>query len=327
MAKRVRVAVIGAGAMGSLVAARLALAGFAPTLLGRSSPHLAAIQAAGLRVEEADGTTRVVPLRATTEPAAVAGHDLLVLLVKAWATGEALAPLRSSLSPATTVLTLQNGLGNAAAVRAALGDGGGDGPAPAVVVGVTSQAALRLGPGSVRHTGSGPTAVGREDGSIDDDLVAVAAALTAAGLPTEAVSDIEQRVWGKLAINAAINGLTALAGVPNGAVATDPGLAAAGAVLAGEVAAVARAHGIEPGEVAVAVAEVARATAANRSSMLRDLETGGQTEVGAIHEAVVAAGEAVGVETPANRVVAALVLARERAVAADGAGAEGGAGR
>ncbi len=302
-----RFVVVGAGAMGSLVAARLALASVAVTLLGRPSEHFAAIRGGDLILVEMDGATRLVPLDVTDRAEVVASAEVVVLLVKAWATCEILAPLRSRLHPDALVLTLQNGLGNAAAIRAALGN-----RTPVdVAVGVTTQAALRGGAGVVRHTGTGPTLIGRERGEIDARIRAVADTLSAADLPTAAVPDIQRAVWRKLAVNAAINGLTALAGVSNGAIVADPRLREAAGVLAGEVEAVARGHGVELGDVVAAVDEVATATAANRSSMLRDLETGVWTEVDAIHGALVAAGEAVGIDAPANRVVAALVRARE----------------
>ena len=303
-----RLVVVGAGAMGSLVAARLALASIAVTLLGRPSAHLTAVQTGGLRLEEMDGSPRTVSLAATDDPGEVANADVVVLLVKSWATGEVLAPLRPWLRPDAMVLTLQNGLGNAAAIRAALGDG----TTAEILIGVTSQAALRVGPGVVRHTGVGPTMIGRPSGGVDPRLTALAATLSTAALPTAAVPDIERAVWRKLAINAAINGLTALAGVPNGAIAEEQGLREAASVLASEVETVARGQGLELGNVVAAVNEVATATAANRSSMLRDLETGVRTEVDAIHGAIVAAGEKVGIDAPANRVVAALLRARER---------------
>ncbi|MDP9363715.1 MAG: hypothetical protein M3Q10_05725, partial [Chloroflexota bacterium] len=95
-------------------------------------------------------------------------------------------------------------------------------------------------------------------------------------------------------------------------VLAEPGLRAAAADLAREVEAVAQARGLELGNVVVATEEVARATAANRSSMLLDLEAGQRTETDAIYGSVLAAGAAFGIDTPANRVVAALVTARER---------------
>jgi 2-dehydropantoate 2-reductase len=135
-------------------------------------------------------------------------------------------------------------------------------------------------------------------------------------LPAAAVADVERHVWRKLAVNVAINGPTALAGVPNGAVATEADLGQAAEILAGEVEAVARTRGLELGDVAAAVAEVVRSTAANHSSMLQDLEQGRRTEVAAIYGAVVAEATRVGLAVPTTRVVAALLAAREGRVAA-----------
>lgn len=308
----VTVGVVGAGAMGSLLAARLALAGTPVLLIDRSdgvrSAHLAAVRAGGLTLEEGDGTARLVALP-VVEAAAAGAAEVVVVLVKAWATEAAVAPLRGHLRPGVAVLTLQNGLGNAEAIGRGLG-GAADVDR---LVGVTSQAALRPEPGRVRHTGTGPTLIGRADGRVEGWPRTLAALLSGVGLPAAAVADIERHVWRKLAVNAAINGVTALAGVENGAVAAEPGLRAAAASVAAEVEAVARARGLELGDVAAAVAEVARATAANRSSMLRDLETGRRTEVDAIYGAVAAAGAAVGVGTPTVGLLAAVIAARQRA--------------
>lgn len=293
--------------MGSLVAARLALAQCDVTLYGRPSPHLAHVERHGLTLEDAAGPARNVALSVTTEPATVRGADLIVLLVKTWATAAALAPLRDHLPPTTTVLTLQNGLGNAAAIRSALGDTGLD-----VLLGVTTQGALRPAIGRVRNTGSGACAIGREGGGLERPLGAVVAAFTVAGLDAFAVADIERWVWRKLAINAAINPLTALIGAPNRAIANDPDLRRAAVTLAEEVAAVARARGLELDDPVEAALAVAVATGANRSSMRRDLEQGQPTEIEAINGAVVAEAERLGVATPANRLVANLIRARER---------------
>jgi 2-dehydropantoate 2-reductase len=304
----VRIVVLGAGAMGSLVAARLALADVDVTILSRPSPHLAAIRDDGLTLETLDGAERVVRLRVSEQAATVHSAEVVIVLVKTWATVTAVAPLRPHLTPRTMVLTLQNGLGNLAAIDQALG---GD-LAVDRVAGVTAQGALRPRPGLVRETGVGATMIGRADGRIDSALERVAAVFTTAGMETRAVTDIDYWIWRKLSINAAINGLTALAGVSNGAIVTDPGLREAATILANEVAVVADAKGFRLGDVPSAVAEVAHATATNRSSMLHDLETGNRTEVDAIHGAVVAVARSVGVAVPANQVVAALIRARER---------------
>lgn len=307
-ADEVTVGIVGAGAMGSLLAARLLLAGTPVLLVDRpGSAHLAAVRARGLTIAESDGGERTVAPPVLAGAAVGAATELLIVLVKAWATEAAMAPLRGHLRPGTVVLTLQNGLGNAEAI----GRGLGEEADIDLLVGVTSQAALRPAPGRVRHTGSGPTLIGRADGRVEGWPRTIAAMFGRARLATAVVSDIERHVWRKLAVNAAINGLTALAGVPNGGIADDPQLRSAAAAIAAEVEAVARARGMELGDVAAAVEEVARATAANRSSMLRDLETGQRTEVAAIYGAVAAAGAAVGIETPMVRLLAALIGARQ----------------
>ena len=301
-----RILVIGAGAMGSLFAARFALAGTEVTLFGRPSPHLSAIQTSGLWLAELDGRRRQVPIPVMSRPDALdgTGWDLALVMVKAWATAVALAPLHPYLRLQTTLLTLQNGLGNLAAIHQAL-------PGHEVLAGVTAQGAIRTEPGAVRHTGNGPTVVGRPSGAITEAVREIAARFTDSGIPATAVGDSEQWIWRKLAVNAAINGPTALAGVPNGVIATDPRLKAAADTLAGEVATVARALGFDLDRVEDLVAETARATTTNHSSMSQDLEAGRRTEVAAIYDAMIEAGARVGFDTPANRVVSALIHARE----------------
>ncbi|MBA2278135.1 MAG: 2-dehydropantoate 2-reductase, partial [Chloroflexia bacterium] len=143
---------------------------------------------------------------------------------------------------------------------------------------------------------------------------AIATCFSVAGWPTVAVDDIHRWVWRKLAVNAAINPLTALAGVPNRAISRDAGLRAAAATLAAEVVAVANARGvaIDTAEVVAAVEEVARATGDNRSSMLIDLEHGLRTEIDAINGVVVAEASRRGLKAPANQLMTALIRARER---------------
>lgn len=304
-----RIVIVGAGAMGSLLAARLALAEIPVALYSRPSGHLTAVQRDGLVLEEEDGRRARIALPATSHPAILGMAWLVVVLVKTWQTAAALVPLRDLVPADAAVLTLQNGLGNPDAIRDALGP-------REVIVGVTTQAALRTEPGVVRHTGGGLTALGREDGRGDARVTRAVRALNEAGWPAVAVADIERWVWRKLAVNAAINPLTALAGVSNRVVAEEPRLRAQAAALATEVATVAAAHGHDLGgaeAVAALVEEVARATGDNRSSMLRDLERGERTEIEAINGAVVAAGARLGIATPANLLMTELVRAREGA--------------
>jgi len=317
----VRVTIVGAGAMGSLLAARLLSSRKDPPvspdqaiehvlLYGRPSAHLEAIQQHGLTLTEQDGSRHTLEIPVSSDPADVEGSNLVIVLVKAWASAEAVAPLKSVLTRDAVVLTLQNGLGNASAIRGALLH---EGVRPHVWLGVTTQAAIRTAPGEVVHTGDGLTAIGRRSSNANPQLRDLAQLLTANNWQTFAIDDIHRWVWRKLAVNAAINPLTALAGVQNGAIIDDAGLHSAAVTLASEVVEVALNNGIniQKNQVLAAVDEVARETGSNRSSMLVDLELGQRTEIDAINGAVLAEARRAGLRVPANQLVTALVRARE----------------
>ncbi len=308
--------------MGTLMAARLSSAMQAGgpadkverpervVLYGRPSDHLAAIQRDGVTLTELDGGTRNVPVTATSDPADVAGSELVIVLVKSWATGESVKPLKAHLTRDAVVLTLQNGLGNAAQLRSALLH---DGVRPHVWLGVTTQAALRTAPGRVRHTGEGITVIGRKSSEVNTRLQQVAAAMTTAGIETHAVDDIHRWVWRKLAVNAAINPVTALAGVPNRAIRENADLQRACRLLASEAVAVAAARGLSLDEQQLmnTINDVAEATGDNRSSMLVDLENGMRTEIDAINGAIVKEAQRREIEVPANQLVLSLIRACE----------------
>lgn len=324
-----RITVVGAGAMGTLVAARLSSAitpnatdeddpGARPSqvvLYGRPSAHLDTIARDGATLTERDGSTSVIRIHATSDPAEVESSDLLICLVKAWASGESVAPLKSYLTRDTIVLTLQNGLGNAAQLRSALLH---DGVRPHVWLGVTTQAAIRTAPGAITHTGSGITVIGRKSSEVNPRLREVATTMTNGAWQTAAVEDIHRWVWRKLAVNAAINPITALAGVPNRAIRENSELQKAAKIIASEVAAVATARGIslDARELIAAVNGVAEATGDDRSSMLVDLEHGSRTEIEAINGAIVSEARRERIPVPTNQLMTALVRARERHQAA-----------
>ncbi|MFL5759702.1 MAG: ketopantoate reductase family protein [Thermomicrobiales bacterium] len=305
--------VVGAGAMGSLLAGRMVAAGEPVTLLGRPSPHLDAIRTHGLTVEELDGSHQNVKIPLAVEPDVARTADLIVVLVKTYATTDAIGSLKAHLSNAAVVLTLQNGLGNASALRAILNPSGRG--AREILTGVTTEAAFREKPGVIIHAGRGQTVIGREGGGASPRTGKVVGHLTKSGWPSKAVVDIDRWIWRKLAINAAINPLTALTGRTNAAIADDPYLWSAAKGLAGEAAAVAAARGHDLGDIARAVADVARATGENRSSMLADLDLGIRTEIDAINGAVVQEGRRLGVSVAANQLALSLVSLREQEIA------------
>lgn len=235
----------------------------------------------------------------------------MFVAVKTYATVAALRPLRALLSPATPVVSLQNGASAVGQVEAALG------PRPAIALAPTTEAATLVRPGLTRRTAVGRTRMGWAAGRAGDDrvLAELAAFLTAAGLATSVARPIEPDVWAKLVVNAAINPVTALAHVPNGALLERPELLERAERAAREAAAVAEALGIALpfADAAEAVADVARETAANRSSMLADLEHGRPTEIEDITGVIVRRARECDVDVPQNAALLDEVRARTKA--------------
>lgn len=290
------VVVFGAGSLGSLVGALLDRR-HDVTLVGREA-HVDAVRADGLAVGGVD-SFRAEP-SATTEAEGLCA-DLAVVTVKAFDTPAAATALESGSVGA--VLSLQNGMGNEDVLADRV-----DAP---VVAGTTTLGATLDGPGRVEWLGRGTTTVGPWTDGSERVADRVGAAFRAADVPTDVTGAVREVLWEKLAVNAAVNPLTALARVPNGAVAESPldGIARAAAT---EVAVVARENGVDlPSERATeSTLAVARATADNRSSMYQDVAAGRRTEVESINGYVVeraASRSAV----PVNATLAGLVRALE----------------
>lgn len=294
----------GAGALGSLVGGLLARA-HDVTLVGRE-PHVSRVRSDGLRVSGAV-ETRVEPA-AQTE--ATHASDLALVTVKT----RDVPAARDALTAGdhTVVCPLSNGLPEAT-LRESLGD--------RVLGGTATYGARLIEPGHVRCTGVGEIHVGEvgngaSDSDADEDpserAERVARAFRAAGLDCTADARMDRRRWEKLAVNAGINAVTALARVENGALA-DGSAAAVAERAARETARAADAVGVELSEdrAVTRLREVVGATAANRSSMLSDVDREQPTEVAAINGAVVARGDRVGVATPTNRTLFELVRAWE----------------
>lgn len=290
-----RIAIIGIGAMGCLLGAGLSTVADV-ALLGNWPEQRAALRRDGLRLEHPDGRHSHHALTVTDDPAAIGRVPVALVAVKSRQTANAARCIEQLLAADGLALTLQNGLNNDAALRAVLGR-------ERVALGVTSQGATLIRPGVVRHAGHGPTYIGRDaalgpaQSAYLPDLTAL---FNAAGFHTHLVDDTDALVWGKLAVNAAINPLTALLRVPNGFLVAHEALLAIMRRTAAEVAAVAAAQGIVLADDAGRALAVARATAANRSSMLQDVERGAPTEIGAICGAIARVGATVGVATPLN---------------------------
>lgn len=293
-AASVNITVIGAGALGSVFASALLQAGNAVTLLGRRPTP-------DITVCEPPCSVRETPLYVETDPRSVASAEFVLMLVKAYDTETATRSIAPHLHPNTTLVTLQNGLGNVTRMREQLTG------THQVLAGVTSQAARRVSPGLILHTGSGPTMIGYESNAEYVASARLAGILAQAGLPAVATGDINRYVWQKVAVNAAINGLTAVAGVPNGELLKRASLLDATDVLVDEASAIASVHGYDLFAIHRILRDTIAATKENRSSMLQDVEAGRRTEVDAIYGSLIAAGRTSGMATPALTVIDALV--------------------
>jgi 2-dehydropantoate 2-reductase len=303
-----RIAVVGSGAMGSLFAARLAPLAEV-TMIAHWAPQLAALRQRGLTLEEPDGRrAQLQPgtLEVTSEPAAVVPVDVALILVKSYQIARAAGEAAMLLAPDGIVLTLQNGLGNREILGAAVGP-------ERALAGTTSEGATLLEPGIVRHAGRGLTYLGANQAQ-SARAATLATLLEEAGFATRLESNVEALLWAKVAVNAGINPLTALLGTENGFLLQHEPARELMIAAAEEAAAVAAALGCHlplppAGE---RVVQVARATAANSSSMLQDLRNRRQTEIEAITGAVVTTGATHGIATPVNDALLSLVRAAEQ---------------
>ena len=293
------IVVFGAGSLGSLVGGMLSRT-HDVTLVGREG-HVRQVQNEGLSiVGEIDETVRPA---ATTDGTGL-DADLAVVTVKSYDTEAAANALATGTID--TVLSLQNGLGNEALLATPL-----DCP---VLAGTASYGAMLERAGRIRCTGVGEITLGDRTGGESALAERVAVSFADAGLAVTAATDMPLRLWRKLAVNAGINPLTALASVENAAVLEPPGRDVAERAAC-ETARVARAHGIElgDGDATETLASVARATATNTSSMLQDVNANNRTEIDAIGGEIVERGTATGVDTPTVETLTNAVRSWERA--------------
>ena len=288
-----RVAVFGAGAVGCYYGGMLARAGHAVTLIGRPS-HVDAITRDGLRLETR-GFDERIRLRASTDPAAAAGATLVLVCVKSGDSDAAAAQIRPHLAADAVVMSLQNGVDNADRLQAALGR-----PVLPVVVYVATEMA---GPGHVRHHGRGELAFGAAGAGS-----ALAALFEAAGVPVVLSDNVRGLLWSKLILNCAYNALSAIVRQPYGVLAQAEGVQAVMRDVVDECLAVARADGVTPvDEPWAAVQRIAQTMPTQFSSTAQDLMRGKPSEIDHLNGYVVRRGTALGVATPVNRVLHALV--------------------
>lgn len=301
-----RIAILGAGAMGSLFGGLLAESGEDVTLIDVNDAHLDAIRRDGLRIGDDRGERRITTLQALRPEAANVSadtpFDLLIVFTKSLHTRVALDGVRALLTPHTHVLTLQNGLGNVETLNAFV-------PLERILVGVTTWPADLAGPAYVLSHGAGTIRMMTADGAASPFATAVADALSRAGLACTLDADVWAAIWEKVAFNAALNTLCAVTRCTVdqlGEHHDGPRLAQA---IVAETAAVARAKGIavDAARIARNVEHAIREHRGHRPSMLQDVLAGRRTEIDAISGKVVAAARELGLAVPHTETMLSLV--------------------
>ncbi len=288
-----KVAVMGAGAVGCYYGAMLARAGHPVMLIGRPQ-HVEAIRRDGLHLESAAFQGHV-PAAASASPDAVAGADLVLFCVKSTDTDAAAAAIAPHLAKDTIVLSLQNGVDNAERLHATL---------PCEVIAAVVYVATEMsGPGRVKHLGRGELVIGRSGSS-----ETVAAQLRDAGVPVTVSDNVDGELWAKLVVNCAYNALSAITRLPYGRLVQGEGIPAVMHDVVRECLAVAESSGVTiPGDLARSVPAIAQTMPAQYSSTAQDLMRGKPTEIDHLNGYVLRKGAQLGVPTPVNRTLHSLV--------------------
>jgi 2-dehydropantoate 2-reductase len=293
-----QIAVMGAGAVGCYHGGMLARAGHDVVLIGRAA-HVQAIQRGGLLLESARFRARVA-VRASTDVAALRGASLVLVCVKSTDTDAAAMQIAPHLGAETQVLSLQNGVDNAARLQALL-------PRHEVAPALVYVAVEMAGPGHVKHHGRGELVIGPSAAS--ETIVAL---FGAAGVPVQVSSNLPGALWAKLILNCAWNALSAITQQPYGWLAQGEGVQAVQREVVDECLAVARAEGVMlPGDLWESIRDLAHTMPNQLSSTAQDLARGRTSEIDHLNGHVVRRAAVHGIATPANRALHTLVKLME----------------
>jgi 2-dehydropantoate 2-reductase len=308
-----RVAVMGAGAVGSYFGGMLARAGARVTLIARPN-HVQAIQKSGLLLDTVTFKEHVT-MNASTDPADVRDAQFVLFCVKTLDTESAARSIAPHLSPGAVVISLQNGVDNIARIRAASGIDA----LPAVVY----VAAALPEPGHVKHSGRGEWIVGEYVGSALPPAGAknrpdqVAEMCAAAGVPCRVSQNIEAEQWTKMLMNCAGNAVTAIAQTSFAHVARNLDTREVLRTVINECVAVARAAGVALSDVDWTEKGLKNAETLGEatSSTAQDIARGKPTEIDSLNGYIVRRGKELGVPTPINMTLFALIKLIEQSSA------------
>ncbi len=319
-----KVAIIGAGALGGTFGFLLADAGHDVTLIDVDQAKIEAVRRDGITLIMPDGTRRHRPMSITSEPQSVGVVDLVQVSVKGYHTSSAARSALPMIGADTYVLSLQNGLTNLQRIAEVVG-------MEKVLGGVTAHSAMPLDHTLIKYNGGmGGVYFGRYDGARDPGLERYVGLFTSAGFEASLIEgDVREPIWRKLLANVSVNAVAALSGLTGREIQEIEPACELVRALARETAAVARAQGFTFSELDHPDDYVIKTldwVGDNKVSMLQDMEAGRRTEIDTLNLAVVERGETCGVDTPLNWAVGSLIQMREQKMLRDSRAAQG-AGR
>ena len=301
-----RFVVVGPGAMGLLISACLCRAGLDVTVFDYKATRAERLLKEGIRVVEPDGKTWNARPKVSLSADSVQDAAFVILCVKSYNLEGVLSSFKGALNPDTVLCAIQNGIGHWKIMAA-------HAPQNPLLVCSISQGATLMEPCKIFHAGIGPTFIGPvfSDKEHEKRALELSRLLSDADWPTSFVSDIYPVVWRKLLVNCAINPLTALTRLKNGALLGCPELVMLQDKIAKEVLAVSRAENVAIGlthsKAIGLIQEVCKKTSKNISSMLQDVLRGKETEIDFINGAVARLGKRHNVPTPVNETLTALI--------------------
>jgi len=289
---------MGAGAIGSLFGGLLAKSGADVTLIARP-PHVKAIEKKGLKIDGIGGE-HIINVKATTSPKDLLIADLILFTVKAYDVKKIATDIKTLVKPECLILFLQNGVGIIDIASQIF-------KPEQIIRSTTTNGALFLQPGHVRHTGKGETIIGSINGKINSELEEVKKLFDNAGINTTISTSINEIVWNKLLVNISINPFGALTGLPNGKLKY---LFADSMVeVIKEAILVAKKIGIELNlnKAIDKTFTVQFQTKNNKNSMLQDVLKKKKTEIDFINGIVVKYGKIYSIPTPLNSLLTSLI--------------------
>ncbi len=298
-----KIAVLGAGAVGGFFGAKLATLGHNVTFIARGQ-HLAVIQQKGLLIKSSE-TEILVKAVATNNPETIGVVKLLMLAIKAHQVKAALGSIAPLVGPDTMILTLQNGIETEERVIEVFG-------IERVIAGVAYIASELMAPGVILLEGLGRIHLGELDGTMTDRVSSLANTLTEAGIPSKALPDMIDGKWRKLLWNAAFNPVTALTGksVGDAIQNTETVLTLRAAMNEVRAVAAAEGHDIDPGLVDHAIDRTVNFSE-SRTSMLQDLSKGKTTEIDDLVGVIIKKAKKHNIPVPVCTTLYALVKAKE----------------